>query len=297
MPETLLKPFKNKDLFPILYNVSYFYWGNWQDKKYFSSFKDKTPINCFVAMGKNNSLGFLNSDKLVEISKEFFSDFFGRPGILLKKQRELAADQKIIDSIYRRYTLEYLEKLEISSFLPIIKKVKDISWHVNGRIWFCVYPLSADFFSSYFDIKKIWDKAIISISDSFDKIQRLSILRLLSDEVAWPDIVESCQYFYSSYHHSLSLKEVEKKLRIDGYPITANQARKELEKEERIKIQKEKEFFIWKKTLSTSETKIVNYIQAVIEFRDQRKDVFNNAQNCLQSFSAGWSFYGVNSFC
>lgn len=277
MTNPLLKPFRDKELFPIIYNVSYFYWGNWQDKKYFSSFKDKTPVNCFVTMGKNKSLGFLNSDKLAEISKEFFADFFRRPSILLKKQQELAVSQKKINSIYRRYTLEYLEKQEISNLLPLIKKVKDISWHSNGRIWFCVYPLSADFFSSYFDIKKIWDKATIPIGDSFDKIQRLSILRLLADEVAWPDIVESCQYFYSSYHHSLSLEEVEKKLRIDGYPLTANQARKELKKEEKIKIQKEKKFLVWKKTLSAPERKIVNYIQAVIEFRDCRKDIFNKS--------------------
>jgi len=277
MFDAILKIFKDKELFPIIYNTSYFYWGNWQDKKYFYSFKDKTPVNCFVAMGKNKSLGFFNSDKLIEISKEFFAVFFKQPSILLEKQQELAADQKVIDSMYLRYTLEYLEKQKISSLLPLIKKVKDISWCVNGRIWFCVYPLSADFFSSYFDIKKIWDRAIVPVNDSFDKIQRLNILRLLADEVAWPNIVESCQYFYSSYHHSLPLKEVEKKLRTDGYPLTADQARKELKREEKVKIKKEKQFFIWKKTLNASEAKIVDYIQAVIEFRDRRKDIFNKS--------------------
>lgn len=273
----LLKRFKDKELFPIIYNVSYFYWANWQDKKYYSSFKDKTPINCFVAMGKNKSFGFLNSDKLVKISEEFFSKYFKYPGLLLKKQQELAIDQNIIDSIYLRYTSQYLDKQEISSLLPLIKKAKDIAWRVNGRIWFCVYSLSADFFSAYVNVTKIWDKATIPVCDSFDKIQRLHILTLLVNKVAWSDIVESCQYFYSSYHHSLSLKEVERKLKVDGYPLNIKQAKQELKKEEKIKKQKEKAFLIWKNKLHPAEKKVVNYIQAVIEFRDRRKEVFNKS--------------------
>jgi phosphohistidine swiveling domain-containing protein len=285
--DRVLNRIKNREIWPLLNNNSVFYFFDWNHYKNYSSFKDKTDNICILALNKEKSFSIFVCDKLARISKEFLVNFFKNPNLLSKKIIEFYKTEKEVEKLYNSLSENVLHSFKISQLNTLVKDIKRKAWLLNGRVHFSVFPLEKSFFVDLVeeklinikisDIEAVWDKAVIPLSDSFDKKQYLYILGLLKKKISWQQIVKKCQYFYANYQNVLSLEEVDKKLSEEYKDISPLEAEKSLNKEKREKEKKEKDFQNWLKNLNKKQKDLVFYLQTVIDLRDERKKVFNQS--------------------
>ena len=281
---------KKGEFWPALNNVSVFLW-QWNLKNYFSSFKDKTPADCLIYSNQNISYAFFNVNKLFEISKEFFINYFKDSGILKRKIKSFHEIEKEINLDYKKFNSNFIAKQNTHYLSQAIFNINKRCWISNGIVWFSVYNLEPDFFYKNIgleitknEVLSIWSKAITPSFPSFDKNHFLFILTLISKQNNIDTIAKACQYFYATYNYVPNLSETKSTIESEYKEYLSNPRKatlkiNSLKKEQKLILEK---YLSWRKTLNYKQRKINNYIQAAIKFKDLRKKTFN------KSFVIAW---------
>lgn len=284
LAEKFIKYTNNRWLWPPLNNYSPFIQGSgWNCKEFFGKYyKNKSTYPLILLIKEGESIQFVTGDKMIEVSEEIFCEYLKDPQILDKIIDEFNQLKKEIDRYYFEFTYEKIAKLDLEELLKTARKVRYAIWTLNASVFFSVY-FEKDFAwkvlnksslaISQKEFEQIWDVGTEPVSESFDKKQMKDYLNLVTANKSEQEIVEACQYFFTSYFDVKDLDLVSKELK-NKYKDFENKEEKILTDENRNQKNIIAEFNDWKKSLNPNQQLIIKYIQSIIKLRDARKNIF-----------------------
>ena len=291
MKKDIVKKFINllgeQKLWPPLHNYSVFILGSeWTSRNYFGKyFSDKLNYHQLFLMDKKHSTMFVTEDGIHTCASEFFQAYLKRPKLLKERANYFFECFAEVDKIYQELNYDFVEKTSLNKLLAICEQVRFLMWDPNAATYasvffekeFCWREIEkANFNISRKEFEAIWDRASEPVAGSFDKQQLIHILELFIQEKSWAEIIEECQYFYSSYRDAKNLAIVSRKLKKQyGHLRDREIAASLLVKEKREEAVRQKKFANWYVRLTKNQKIIVDYLQAIIAIRDNRKNFFN----------------------
>lgn len=263
-------------------NVAILTETHWRMQDYFSSYYKKiTQISTFTSMRQGEGAFYFSQDLLLDTASEIFDLYWGNKNVLKNIKSKFEIFAKDIDKLYFILNQDYVEKNSLSKLIKDLNLLMDDLWHINALVFFSL-NFDKDFCSEglkkknlNIDLEKIWEKAVIPTSCSFDQNRQKFVLSLIIKGEKWPKILEKCRYFGAAYNVVKSLDEIEKELLFDYKKKTKKMAATELSKIEQSEFDKKAKFETWKKTLKKDEKYLADYIQFIIWLRDIRKDYLN----------------------
>jgi phosphoenolpyruvate synthase/pyruvate phosphate dikinase len=287
-----IKITEKMEIWPPLTNFSPFIMNSgWHTKKYAGKFhKDNIIWPTLTLIKGLESMQFMTADKVKKMAEQAFREYFSKNPKLIKERRKIIEKySKDIRNKYEELTYKKVQDENLGKLIRLTQEILDTIWTMNSAGgWFTVY-FDKDFcWQQICELKlpisrkrfeMLWDKGIDPICLSFDKEQELHILDLLrKNDYTWKDIAEKCQFFYASYFDVKNVEFTEKEL-IKKYSQFRNEnlARKKLKQEKASYEKKVKNFEKWRKGLRPIEKKLVDYFQAIIRLRDERKNIFCRA--------------------
>ena len=290
LADKYLKMIGKRKLYPPLNGYSAFIQGSeYNIQKYFKKwYDDKVKPDLFVHMKDGYSQVWLPDDDIRFSSKYAFQEHLDNPGKFKYRSDYLDESIKKVDAIYSEYTYKKIKNSDLNDLLPLVEKIRDIIWDVNGSVLCTVYldkQLCSEILKknnspvSDPELDVLWEKGSEPAFESFDKSQMAHFLKLITVGKVWEDIVEECQYFLTDYHSMRSLGEVEKVLRdkFATYIVDSAKAREALKHEIKEVDTIIRNHGEWLKTLSDNERLIADYLQIAMRIRDRRKNFFAKA--------------------
>lgn len=279
---------KGKTMWPIALNTSaLFYSSGWSTKEFLEKYyKRITPVDMILVMKENFGMTLFNESWIKDIHSEAFEEYILKSKKFQSRIRLFKKLRKKVEEIYNKQTKEFIDKESMEDFPVILREVRDLMWDLNGVVLFSTMQVDKKLIKeevkrikwgiSEENINAIWEMATMPIFDSFDKAQRIHFLELIASGKKLEEIVEECQYFTASYFDAKDLNETSKYLK-NVYGKLSNQknAKKKLILMQKEKQKKLERYEQWYKSLDVKEKKLVKYIQAIMELRDERKNIFN----------------------
>jgi len=275
----------NQEMFPPVHNSTIFVQtsGGDMEKYYGKNYSDKTTFPLLITAKKNDGIMFVPFTKIKKISEELFKLFWRDEKTLVERLKKYKKQTRVIDQIYSKITSRnFVEREKFSNLAQCAEQIRAASWEMDTLASFSLYfdkemcIRLLDKVGSKIDKKQldiIWKKGITPVSKSFEKNRELHLLKLLEHKKNWQEIGTECQYFGANYNKISSPKEVENELKGKFARFEKKEERKKII--EKRKTEKEKiisEYNTWLAILSPEEKKLVRYLQAIIELRDDRKD-------------------------
>jgi len=278
-----LELMKKDKLLPPVHNTSVIASGAGGFLPNFGEIYYTQPINqrFLIIMKENQGIVYMSETQYEKISEDFFKQYWKNTNVLEKRKELFEKFAKKIDEIYNKATYEYIEKNDYPTLIKDLKEIIEANRSLNCSAWYSTH-FNKEFCLELIKelninipeqrLNEIWDQAITPASKSFDKKRLLDILNALKKQKDFDKLSEPLQYLNSNYHNVDNLEKIKEFLEeeygnFDDEKI--NNKINELESESKEKQEKFKE---WLKTLSDEEQKLVNYIQAIIQVRDSRKD-------------------------
>jgi phosphohistidine swiveling domain-containing protein len=285
--EKYIKLIGEQKLWPPLNGYSPFIQGSeWNTKKYFGKyFSDKLRYHWIMLINKNESMMLVPEDGVHLVASEFFQAYLKNPKILEERSEYFYSSIFEVDKIYLKTSHDFIEKNNFKVLSSICEKLCFLIWDANAATYASIFfekefcwdeIIKSEFKITREDFDAVWDKAIHPVEGSFDKQQMMHILNLFAEKKSWLEIVEECQYFYTSYRDAKSLLEVEKRLKEQfGHFNNKKLALKEIEKEEYEGRGKKEKYAKWYGDLNKNQKIVADYLQSIIIIRDRRKNFFN----------------------
>jgi len=279
---------RGKTMWPMIINTSALvYSSGWNTKEFLEKYyKCKAQADMILIMKGNFGLTLFNEDWVKDIHSEAFEECLLNPKKFQQRVKLFKKLKNKIEEIYYKQTYEFIGKEDINKFAKRFKDIRNLMWDLNGAILFSAMQVDKDLVKEEVgrigwkmtaeNIDEIWDMATMPIFDSFDKAQMIHFLELISSGKKLEEIVEECQYFTASYFDAKNLSETLKYLKkVYGKLSDQKNAREKLisiQKEKKEKIEKYKK---WYDKLNIKEKRLANYLQLIMETRDERKNIFN----------------------
>ncbi len=286
LAERFIDDLKGKNPGPPISGYSLFIFGSgYNTAKYFQNvFKKEVNYSLINFRYDGQTQLFLTEDVWKQYVQEVFASYLRNPRYVKTVEENFYKNFPKIDKLYEKYSYAKIKQEPEAILLPIVRRTFDLFWITNAWSHFSMYfdvDLCFSIVKSVYpkttqkEIKKIWLKATELIEESFDKAQKRDILEKIYQNKKI-DLVEYCQYFWTSYKNVSPLKDVEKKLKEEyGQFIGQREkAKKHLDQMDKALVQKRKQFAIWYKGLSATQKKVVKFCQTIMEIRDKRKNHF-----------------------
>lgn len=270
-----------------LNNYSLFIFGSgYNTEKYFGGvYKEQTPYAVFDIRFNGETQTFLPETVWKEYVGEVFKDYLRAASSISKREKNFYLNFPLVDDLYQRYSYSFIALQKESELLPIALSAFDLIWTTNAWSHFSVYfdidyccSIVAEIYPQVTreEIEAIWHEATEMVDESFDKAQKRDVLNYLLLHGNDNNLVEHCQYFYTSYRRTLSLEEVKAELLVH-YSLFLNNpslAQLELKKMDEELAEKKQVFKLWRQQLNPLQKKIADFCQIIMRVRDQRKNHF-----------------------
>jgi len=270
-------------------NVTILTQTHWKFQDYFKKYYGiSLPILTFTAMKDDEGIFFYYEDLMAKPAEKVLNEYIRDSKIIENIKKEFAALIKKIDYFYEKLNYNYINQTEIKKVLSILSQAMNVFWKLNIRAFFCLnfdkelcvkHLKKLGITKSSLD--KIWDKAIVPSTPSFDKNRQEKILKLIIMGVKWKDIIEKCQYFGTGYNEVKRLADMGRELKNKYKNTNKKTAEKALRRQNLLAAEKTREFNLWTAGLESKEQKLAKYIQFIIWFRDARKDYMNRGLTYL----------------
>ncbi len=274
---------QNQQLYPPIHNVSVFVESSgFENKKYFEPYyDDKTPIPILTIMKEGRGTCFLPINKLKNLSKEFFIRYWKTTSVLDKQRKMYNNKHRKLESLNLKMSYKYIKNNSESVLLKDLERVGDSFARANASAWFCIM-FDKDFCLELLKqlkanisekrLNEIWDQAIISVSDSFERKRKRKLFNELMNQKEIDSLSEEFQYFFAGYDKILPLSITKEKMKEEIRDLSLEKIKEELKRYDSEREAKKKKYEKWISTLSQDEKKLVNYIQEIIDLRDERKE-------------------------
>ena len=277
-----LEQIKSQDLYPPLHGVSIFVESSdWGNKKYFEPYyDDKAPFPILTIMKGEKGTSFLPM-QIKNLSSEFFTKYWKNPFILKERIRQYKKENKKLEILYKKLSYKYIKN---NSEKIVLKEMKKIVYHfsrANAILCFSIIfdkPFCFDLLKnlkvniSEQRLNELWDKAIIPNFNSFERKQKQKLFRRYLIEKNIDLLTEEFQYFFTGYYNILPFKEAKKKTIKELKNLSKEKTQENLKIYGKELKSKKENYNKWFLTLSPDEKKLVNYVQNVMELRDDRKE-------------------------
>lgn len=285
--DKFIKLLGDQKLWPPLNGYSPFFQGSeYNIKKYYGKYySERVVFNLAVLINKNESQVYLPDGIFKLPPMEFFNRYLKNRLVLENVSRSFYESIAAVGAIYSENTYSEIKNKKFEEQMDICEKIRTLIWDANALVIFSVFfekdfcweiIEKSEFKITQEDFDAVWDEAIHPVEGSFDKQQLMHILNLFVEEKSWPEIIEECQYFYTSYHDAKNLVEVEKRLKEQfGHLKDKEVAQKELKRELEEEEGRKEKYAKWHNDLSENQKIIADYVQGIIIIRDRRKNFFN----------------------
>jgi phosphohistidine swiveling domain-containing protein len=287
LAKKFLLEIKESGYLTTLHNYSLFIFGSgYNTEKYYQSVFKKQPAYSLLNLRfKGKTESFLPENAWKEYGAEVFSAYLNNTASIIKTQKNFYNNFPAINSRYNKYTYDFIANQEEKKLLPILGDTFDLFWTTNAWSHFSVYfDLDLCYLVaqkvypklSRSELEVIWHEATDMVAESFDKQQKRDILAYLIKNGNDKNLIEHCQYFFTTYKRIFSLKETEREIKKTYNKFLKNPAlaKIEIKQMDAEKLVKEKSFKIWRAKLSPVQKKIVDFCQIVMHVRDERKNHF-----------------------
>lgn len=285
-----------RKLWPPLNNYTFFGQGSaFNTSKYFEDYyPNLPPLHLILIAKEGESMQMLPSDTLEYCSRYIFKSYLTGSKEAKHRFNDFDEVEKYISAMYEKHTKEKISKVSVNELLEIMDGIRDKIWHLNCYIMFTLYfdkEICLDVLKntnssvSAERLNSIWDKATHPAVESFEKAQRRSVLKTISEGKSREFIIENARFIFTNYFGAEKLEDVAKKIDHEYGSIAKEQADLELNKlDEELRVEKEK-FNDWFQALPKDEQNLVWYLQRIIEYRDRRKNLF------AKSYVIWWLIY------
>jgi phosphohistidine swiveling domain-containing protein len=286
LAKNFIEDLKGTKPVPPLNNYSLYVFGSgYNTEKYYGSvYKHQSKYNFLNIRCNGHTQAFLPEQTWRDYATEVFINYLKDISYIDTVKNNFYKNFPAIDSLYDTYTYEFISNRKEEDLLPIIEKTFDLFWETNAWSHFSIYfdidlcyRLVKSVHSNFNreDIDSIWHKATEMVAESFDKAQKRDILQRLANNEN--NIVEHCQYFYTSYKNVINLEKVQEELTKTYGEFLNNPelAKQELARMDAEYDEKKKEYELWKITLTSVQQQISDFCQTVMQVRDQRKNHFS----------------------
>jgi phosphoenolpyruvate synthase/pyruvate phosphate dikinase len=287
LAEKFIELTKGQEISPPLTNsAAFMQTSGWNGGKYFNPFyQDRLPNPAFLTMKNGEGLLYYCITKNREQGKEVLSKYLKDPFLLRKIQADFKQKAAAIDKLYSTYTPSIIDKTKEPELLKISKKITDLGWRMNGRLFFTIAQdeeLIAHTVEnlgrsiSPARLREVLELSAESGANSFETHRKITLAKLKAQGKTWEALGELCQYFYAYYFKVLPVKEVSRKLRKDFSSFSSLQyCKKYLSEAVRKQNQKDKRLKGTLEKLPALEKKLVRFLVSTIELRDRRKDAIS----------------------
>ena len=284
LSDQFIKLVGEQELFPPMHNSAIFIQASrWNAEQSFGKYySDKTPYPILITQKSGQGIMYLPFSKTKKLVCEVFEEYWNDPVSWKKRMDQYRAKSETAKEIYDLLTPSFISKTKFEDLIPSIESIRTAVWELNTLAFFTVY-LDKELCITLLKksrskltperLDTIWETTTTPAGDSFDKRRLLNILDLLDKKKTWAEIAETCQYYEAYYYKVLPLSDAERilKERYGKYssPSERAAARSDIKKE-KDGLKARRDAFL--ATLTPEEKKLVAYLQAVIELRDDRKD-------------------------
>ncbi|MEN9558474.1 MAG: Phosphoenolpyruvate synthase [Candidatus Parcubacteria bacterium] len=274
-------------IYPPLHNYSLFIFGSrYNTEKYYS------PVfHCGVNYGLINIRHHGQTQTLIPektfpcYAIEGFETFLKDPSSLERRLEQFHKNFPTVDALYETYRCPYIKNQPESALVATIQHAFDQFWETNAWSHFSLFfdidlcwnvVQSANLNISRQDIETIWQRATEMVAESFDRAQKRDLLCRIIAKEPEETLLESCQYFWTSYRNVYALEQVREELQktYGAFLHDIEHARAELAYMDHEQAEKKDAFNRWIRTLSAEQALIVRYCQTVMQTRDERKNHF-----------------------
>ncbi|MEX0649422.1 MAG: PEP/pyruvate-binding domain-containing protein [Candidatus Andersenbacteria bacterium] len=257
-------------------------------------------IKFLIAMKEGEAFVLMSETRYNIISEHFFVDYVNNQDVLFATISLLDDLEVQIGAIYSDLSYAKVASLDEEELLEKLEKIINDVRQYNCTAWFST-QFDQSLVSNFIRennlevnqdmVKKIWEKAITPVDDSFDKRKHEIILQLILESVSAEEIAQRMQYAYSGYTEVKSIEEIEQVLKEEyaDYFESKKKIKNELNKEAQALRQRKEYFREWRGALTADEKLIVDYIQTIIVLRDKRKDVIG--KGLVVNFRVGESIF------
>jgi hypothetical protein len=280
------------ELSPALRNTGFLIQAtSWNTEKYFKkAYDDRKPFPLLILMKEKEGLLYFPMSKAKNSSAQVFKKYWKNSKTLGLIDKEFKSLDKAVQVSYEEF-INGFGKLSQSTRNKLVKQAMDSAWTMNAIVFCSIYfdkPMAEYLLQ---DLKSkispnrlsgIWDKAIDPLADSFEVRRQRYFINLIIKGRSLDEIAKECLFFETSYEYLPTINELKnnfvkkfKKL------LDKKAAIDHLKKIDQEKIIKIKEYNAWQNKLSFEEKKVVNYVQAIIRWRDERKDAMAKLSTML----------------
>lgn len=287
-----IKELGNWELSPAMHNTGFLIQATlWNTSKYFQeAYDSKKPFPLLLLMRGHEGLLYYPVGKAKDSAREVFSKYWSRPAILKEIDRDFKILDLKTDACYKKFVKDY-SRLGRQAKNKLIKQGMDAAWLMNAKLFCSIYfdrPMAEELLFGLNSkitatrLNQIWDCAVDPVADSFDVRRQRQLIGLIKQNKPLDEIIWECLFFETSYEYLPSKEELkalfEKKF---GKLLQSKEALIYLKKIDQERAIKNKKHQTWLKQLSVEEKKLVKYIQAIIRWRDERKDAMAKLSTML----------------
>lgn len=277
-----LDQIKGQDIYPPLHGVSIFVESSdWGNKKYFEPYyDDRTPFPILTIMKGEKGTSFLPM-QIRNLSSEFFTKYWKNPSILEERIRQYKKENKQLEDLYKKLSYKYMENNSEETILKDMKRVVNHFSRANAILCFsiifdkpfCFYLLkNLNVNISEQRLNELWDKAIVPNFYSFERKRKQKLFRRYLVEKNMDLLTEEFQYFFTGYYSIPHFKKAKEKITKELKNLSKEKIQENLKIYEKELKSKKENYNKWFLTFSSDEKKLVNYVQNIMELRDERKE-------------------------
>lgn len=258
----------------------------WNNKEFYDSTYDSPASPALEVISGRNGLLAFNNTYYVNYAREIFARYWKEPDTFTKRNSRCESLRIDIENLYSKIQKEDLGK---------ISEEKLISWGKEMNLLLGELEVLSIFVETFDKnvvlaviglenqelVDSVWEKATHPIFESFE-IRRLKILLERLGDSFEPAVVKHLQFIYTDYFNSKDFIETERLLKESfSTPEKLLKNKEDVTNFYKESSPKKKKYDEWLESLSAKEKMLVQYVQAVMEIRDWRKDPIAQAQTVL----------------